>query len=48
VSEQGILSDPLAVTIYGYMGWERFAEMLPSNYLPPDKPPRRRRWRLFR
>jgi len=48
VNARGILNDPLAVVTYGYMGWERFAELLPSDYIPPAEPPPTNRWRLFR
>jgi hypothetical protein len=33
----GQLSDPLAVTVYGYWSYERAAEMLPLDYTPVSK-----------
>ncbi|MFH1942980.1 MAG: carboxypeptidase-like regulatory domain-containing protein [bacterium] len=31
----GRLGNPYAITSTGYMGWERFAEVLPLDYTPP-------------
>ncbi len=35
----GLLDDPYALTMSGYMGWERFADRLPDDYQPPPDEP---------
>jgi len=37
LNSAGQLSDPLAVTVYGYWSYERSAEMLPLDYLPGSR-----------
>lgn len=34
IFENGSLFDPLGLVVEGYIGWERFGDMLPTDYNP--------------
>lgn len=38
VSAEGNIREPFPLTVFGYWAWERVADTLPSDYLPPALP----------
>jgi hypothetical protein len=35
VSSEGEIREPFPLTVFGYWAWERVADALPSDYIPP-------------